>query len=178
MMPLDYGQPRRFLLQMAGESGTGKSTMARAIGRCTGAVVLDRDYFKAPLLEEGIDDAMAGGLAYAIYHSVAASVLEQGHNVILDSAAFYPSIIERGRDLAAEFDIGYYLIECHCSDASIHDARLRTREHVISQPVSLAQVLEQRARPGIVEIGEPHLLLDTSEPLEASLEKALEYLAQ
>ena len=168
--------PRRFLVQMAGESGTGKSTIARAVGRCTGAVVLDKDFIKAPLQDQGLADGEAGRYAYAVFFSIAGSLLDQGHSVILDSPAFYPSIVEHGRDLAAEFGLNYYLIECHCSDAAVHDLRLRTRDRLISQPFLLTQVIEQRARPGIVEIGEPHLLLDTAEQLEICLEKALEYL--
>jgi predicted kinase len=35
---------------MSGESGTGKSTLARAIGASTGGVVIDKDVVKARML--------------------------------------------------------------------------------------------------------------------------------
>ena len=48
---------RQFLLQMAGDSGTGKSTLALSIGRATGAVVLDKDVVQTALLEDGSTSA-------------------------------------------------------------------------------------------------------------------------
>ena len=51
---------RRFLLQMAGESGTGKSTLARAVGCETGAVVIDKDVIKSRLLEGDLGRPRAG----------------------------------------------------------------------------------------------------------------------
>ena len=86
-------------------------------------------------------------------------------------------ILQRGRDAAAEFDAEYFLIECHCSDASVHDSRLKTRDRNSFQPGALSQVIELRQRPGMVEITQPHLLIDSTQPLEVCVEKALEYLA-
>jgi predicted kinase len=166
----------KFLLQMAGESGTGKSTLARAVGRRTGAVVLDKDAILAPLMEEGLEAETAGGYAYRVLFSLARSLLESGHSVVVDSPAFYPSILQRGKDAAAEFDVDYFLIECHCTDALVHDKRLGTRDRRISQPATSIHVIEQRSLPSRVAIGEPHLLVDTAQPLDVCIEKALEYL--
>lgn len=167
-----------FLLQMAGESGTGKSTLARAIGRRTGAVVLDKDAISAPLMEEGLEAQTAGGYAYAVLFSLARSVLETGHSVVLDSPAFYPSILKRGKDAAAEYDVSYYLIECHCTDALAHESRLNTRNRRVTQPAGLIEVIEQRSLANRVALNEPHLLLDTAQPLDVCVEKALEYLGR
>jgi predicted kinase len=167
---------RRFLLQMAGESGTGKSTMARAIGRATGAVVVDKDYIKAPLLEEGLDDKLAGGLAYAVFFSIAGSILGQGFDVILDSPAYYSSVRERGVRLAIEAGATYQIIECQCGKAE-NEARLRDRQRLVSQPASRQRaVLERVAKSGITPLLEPHLVIDTSQPLDICLRLALEYL--
>jgi predicted kinase len=168
----------KFLLQMAGESGTGKSTLARAIGRRTGAVVLDKDAISAPLMEEGLDAQTAGGYAYRVLFSVVRSVLETGHSVVIDSAAFYASILERGKDAAAEYDVDYFLIECHCTDALAHETRLDSRQRRITQPASLIEVIEQRSLANRVALNEPHLLLDTAQPLDVCVEKALEYLGR
>jgi predicted kinase len=162
---------------MAGESGSGKSTLARAIGRATGAIVLDKDYIKAPLLEEGLPDAEAGGLSYSVFFSLARSLLDQGHSLILDSAAFYPSIRERGARLASEFSADYRLIECVCDDDREHEQRLVLRRGLASQPVSLAQLtLERATKTGIVALDEPRLTLDTTRTLDICLREALEYI--
>ena len=168
---------RQFLLQMAGESGSGKSTLARAIGRATGAVVLDKDYIKAPLLEEGLEDAHAGGLSFAVFFSLAGSLLAQGHSLVLDSAAFYPSIREGGALLAANCGAEYRLIECVCDDVIEHEGRLVGRNGLASQPRSLAQLtLERKAKTGIVPLSEPRLTIDTLQPLSVCLDRALAYL--
>jgi predicted kinase len=161
---------------MAGESGTGKSTLARAIGGATGAVVLDRDYFKAPLMDEGLSFEEAGGLSYAVFFSVARSLLMQERSLILDSAAFYPSIIERGERLAAEAGAVYRVIECWLPDAVEHDRRLRERQGLVSQPGSLAAAVAE-VKPGKTALSGPHLRLDTGMSLTSVLARALTYLS-
>jgi len=167
---------QRFLLQMAGEAGTGKSTLARAIGSVTGAVVLDRDYFKAPLMEEGLSFQEAGGLSYAVFFSVAKSLLMQERSLILDSAAFYPDIIERGERLAAAAGAAYRVIECWLPDAAEHDRRLQERERLVSQPVSLTAAVAE-VKPGKTALTCPHLRLDTTMSMTSVLARALTYLS-
>jgi predicted kinase len=53
----------QFLLQMAGRSGVGKTTLASAIGRATGAVVIDHDGIKARMLDVGLEWDMSGRAA-------------------------------------------------------------------------------------------------------------------
>ena len=165
----------QFLLQMAGEAGTGKSSLARAIGQANGAVVLDKDYFKAPLLEEGLSEELAAGLAYAVFFSLAGSLLRQGHSLILDSPAFYPSIPARGALLAEEVGATYRLIECRCP-AESQEQRLNQRQGLASQPASRAAKVASMLKPEITPLIEPHLTIDTSKPLDVCLEQALRYL--
>ena len=49
-----YPMGALLLVQMSGAPGAGKSTVAHAIGRRTGAVVLDHDVTKSALLEAGL----------------------------------------------------------------------------------------------------------------------------
>ena len=44
---------QQFLLQMAGMPGSGKSALARLIGRSTKAIVIDKDVLKTAALEAG-----------------------------------------------------------------------------------------------------------------------------
>ena len=64
-----------FLLQMAGAPGSGKSALARLIGRCTDAVVIDKDVLKTAALEAGADDTLAGGIAYEAFFALADHLL-------------------------------------------------------------------------------------------------------
>jgi len=166
---------RQFLLQMAGEPGTGKSTLARAIGRSTGAVVLDKDYVKAPLLDGGLSEDPAGGLAYDVFFAIAASVLDQGHSIVLDSPAFFPGVLDRGQKLARKTKTPYRIIECSC-DQRAQEARLKSRRPLSSQLASMDAVRATMQRPGIVALEAPHLSVDTTRPEFECLKLALSYL--
>jgi predicted kinase len=162
---------------MHGESGTGKSTLALAVGRATGAVVLDKDYIKGPLAAGGIEDSLAGGLAYDIFWLLAASMLEQGFDVVLDSPVFWPRIAERGRALAAAAGAGYFVVECRCDDNAEQERRLTSRSRQASQPGSRAELAVALARPGVVRaLSEPHLRVDTTRSLEECLAQVLGYI--
>ena len=167
----------RFLLQMHGESGAGKSTLALAVGRATGAVVLDKDRIKGPLIEGGLDDTLAGGLTYDTVWLLLQSFLEQGFSVVLDSPAFWPGIPERGRALAGEAEAEYHIVEVRCADAVEQERRLTSRMRFAAQPANRAALAIALARPGLVrELTEPHLTVDTTRPLGVCLDEVLRYI--
>ncbi|MCH7580762.1 MAG: ATP-binding protein, partial [Chloroflexi bacterium] len=66
---------RQFLLQMAGVPGSGKSALARLIGRGAKAVVLDKDVLKTAALEGGADEELASGVAYDTFFALAGHLL-------------------------------------------------------------------------------------------------------
>ncbi len=161
-----------FLLQMAGEPGSGKSALAKLIGRCTAAVVIDKDVLKSAALAEGADDALAGAIAYEAAFAVVDHLLAQDRSVILDSPSYYESIPNKGAAIAEGRGAGYYFIECFCPDRVELERRLRERARLLSQP-------------GIEEIGAermtftppgPYLRVDTSKAIEECLGLALDHL--
>jgi predicted kinase len=166
-----------FVVQMHGESGAGKSTPALAVGRATGAVVLDKDCIKGPLVEGGIADPQAGGLAYDIFYLLAESILSQRLSVVLDSPVFWPGIAERGRALASGAGGFYFIVECRCDDVRLQEQRLTTRTRLASQPGSRAELVVALGRPGVMrELSEPHLTLDTTQAIDVCLAQTLGYI--
>src|SRR5688572_17004623 len=166
-----------FLLQMAGESGAGKSTLALAVGQATGAVVLDKDLIYGPLIEEGVLQMGMGGPSYAVLFKLAESVLAQGFSVVVDSGAFWTPIIERGQAVATRARVRYDIVECRCIDAEEQERRLITRTGEVSQPRSRAELHTSLSRPGVLlSVAEPHLNVDTTQPLEKCVRQVLEYL--
>jgi predicted kinase len=165
---------KRFLLQMHGTSGAGKTTLAFAIGRETGAVVIDKDIVKAGMLDKGVGEELAGPAAYYIFFDLARSFLAQGFSVVLDSPASFTYIRERGAALSETAGARYCIIQCHLGDIEELQRRLDGRSARASQPTRA--YIGPDHRPGTSPLNEPHLCLDTSRPVEETLPLALEYL--
>ena len=168
-----------FLLQMAGESAAGKSTLALAVGEATGAVVLDKDLIYGPLIEEGVLQMGMGGPSYAVLFKLAESFLAQGFSVVVDSGAFWNTIVERGQTVAARAGVRYHIVECRCFDAEEQERRLTTRTGEVSQPRSRAELHTSLSRPGVIlTVAEPHLDVDTTQPLDVCVHQVLEYIGR
>lgn len=161
-----------FLLQMAGVPGSGKSALARVIGRTTGAVVIDKDILKTAALNAGVEESLAGAAAYEAFFSLAAHLLGQGLSVVLDSPSFLETIPENGAAIASERLVPYSFIECVCADRMELARRLRERTRLLSNPgeEALDDKRETVAPPG------PYLRIDTTQPIERCLELALDYV--
>jgi predicted kinase len=159
---------------MAGMPGSGKSALARLIGKRTGAVVLDKDVLKTAALDSGVEEPQAGPAAYEAFFALADHLLGQGLSVVLDSPSFWESIPEKGAAIAAGRMVPYYFIECICPDEAELARRLRERPRLRSNPgeETLDAAWETFAPPG------PYLRIDTTQPIERCLELALEYVGR
>jgi predicted kinase len=157
---------------MAGVPGSGKSALARVIGRRTGAVVIDKDVLKTAALDAGVEEEQAGPAAYEAFFALADHLLGQGLSVVLDSPSFYDTIPAKGAATAAERQVPYYFIECICPDEAELARRLRERPRLKSNPGEEVLELGHRtvAPPG------PYLRVDSTQPIERCLELALDYL--
>ena len=161
-----------FLLQMAGMPGSGKSSLARVIGKRTSAVVLDKDVLKTAVLAVEANDQRAGMTAYETFFALAGHLLGQGWSVVLDSPSFWESIPTKGTAIAAERHVPYYFIECICPDRDELARRLRERPRLASNPGEEALDIDNVT---FTPAG-GHLRIDTTQPIERCLELALEYL--
>jgi predicted kinase len=117
---------------VAGPQGTGKTTLAAALGRALALPVLSRD----PLMEAYLDRyprwarrwlrGAAGRAGLRCQTALLARHLQAGQSVILECVA--PSRATRAWRRMTQAAGGRYLaVECVCSDAAIHQARLRAR---------------------------------------------------
>ena len=176
-------------VQMSGQPGSGKTTVATAFARRIGAVIIDHDVTKTALLNAGVAIELAGKASYDVLGAVARHLLQQGHSVVHDSPCAYENLLKRGQELAAEARAAYRYIECVVDDLEVLDRRLRTRPRLRSQRRGLgipgpdvlekARSLEEILRTGLTPMKRPadgYLLLDATRPLEALVEEAIVYI--
>jgi predicted kinase len=124
-------------ISVSGVQGTGKTTLARALGRVTGAVVLSR----APLMDvalaagvpvdppQGAGLKGVGDLAYDLQTALLREQLDMGHSVVLDCGA--DCLIREGwRKVADDAGAQFWLVDTVCSDVELHRQRFQARGSV------------------------------------------------
>lgn len=162
---------------MAGWMGTGKSTIASAVGSATGAVVLDHDTTKTAIMSAAVSHPPAGAASYEVLFALAGDLLGRGHSVIIDSPAAYASVPQRGLALAEAASVPYYFAECDCPEEVAH-RRVDERTRRPSQVRGPSHAAAVRADPR----REPHqpargvLRLDTTVDLASCTQHVLSYL--
>ena len=157
------------LLQMHGHPGSGKSTVARALGKTLPAIVIDKDVRASALIGHPVPFGEAGAPSYQVMYAQGARFLADGHSVIFDSPCFWPMIEETTRRIAAEAGADWLMLETRCSD-ELRDERLATRERLASNP--LERDLGPM-RPGLYHPDCERITIDTARPLGDCLAAAL-----
>jgi predicted kinase len=172
-------QETPLLIAFKGHPGSGKSAVARALGRRLGIPVIDKDDIK-DVLGGVCEDA--GGLAYTAMFSVARRQLLQGLSVICDSPLSEPAGYTAACCVAHDTVSRLLVVECYCSSAEEwrrrieRRAALRLPAHHITDWDALEVHMRRRRDISDYSIDEPHLVIDTLAPLEQVLDKILVWL--
>jgi predicted kinase len=166
------------LIVLAGLPGAGKSTFAKALGRSLRAPVLSVDPIEAALFRAGIERGPSTGLAaYLVAATIAERQIELGLTTLIDASNYVEAARQTWRDLAAQQCVPLRWIEIACSDETAHRQRVEARKVDIRgfYAVTWADVLRRQMET------EPwtddRLILDTAAPIDASVARALAYLA-
>lgn len=123
----------KLLIQMSGAPGSGKSTIATILRQQIGGVVINHDVIRSSLLESSVPFDQAAKQAYKLQWALAGDVMNQDHNIIIDSTCNYQQILDQGARLAEQFGYTYWYVECKVEDIYLLDQRLRTRVSMASQ---------------------------------------------
>lgn len=162
------------VVQMHGEPGSGKSTVARELGSRLGAVVLDKDVIKAALLRTGIAEMEAAAGAYEVFFAQGRALVTAGQSIVLDNPVYWASVEQRWLEIADAAESPRILIECVCPDDAELTRRLVTRAALESQP---RERLNPERFPGIAETQfEPRLTVDTTRPLDEIVREAVVFI--
>jgi len=165
------------LVVLSGPPGAGKSAVADALGRRLGAPVLSVDPIEAALLRSGIPASFETGVAaYEVAASLAERQLRLGLTVIVDAVNSLEVARDMWRHAAVRASAPMRVIEVVCSDVETHRARLagRTRDiHGFPEP-TWDEVSNRRDE--WEEWNQERLVLDSVEPLDLNLDRALIHL--
>lgn len=162
------------VIQMHGEPGSGKSTVARELGARLNLVVIDKDVIKAALLRAGIAEQQAGPGAYEVFFAQAHAFVADGHSIVLDNPVYWESVERRWLEIAEAAGSPAILIECICPDREEIVRRLALRDALESQP---RDPLDLRKHPGSSPTQfAPRLTLDTARVLDEIVDEAVAYI--
>jgi predicted kinase len=173
----DRGADAR-LIVFSGLPGTGKSTLAEAVGRQLRVPVFAVDWLLGSLTPFGgyhLDDLF--GIGAELLTTLAFRQLELGQSAILDFPAEDLATRTRWRSLADAAGAVLRIVVCTCSDRELHRARLERRERGIPgwhESGNWANVKRRRAEfpPWTGEV----LTIDAVQPLEQNLAAVLQYV--
>ncbi|MBN2119289.1 MAG: ATP-binding protein [Anaerolineales bacterium] len=167
------------LIIFSGLPGTGKSMLAGAMGRDLGIPVFAKDWLEAALLRSGLkpvsEDKSLGFAGYELLTVLAERQLRLGQSVILDSVAGTQTIRSTWRQLSEQYGADWRVIECICSDESLHHSRLQGRERNIRGWHELEWSEVERVKQYYIPWEEEHLVLDMLYPFDENLFKAKKY---
>lgn len=180
----------RLLVQMSGAPGSGKTTMAAAIVAHCGAVAVDHDVIKSAILAAGCPFEQAGHASYNVMLSLAEELVNQGHQVVLDSPCYYNELLAAGQRLASRHGLRYRYVECVTEDVKELDRRLRGRTALRSQRPSVATppvdlpadtgvtgtVLFEEWIANMKRPADGYLRLDTTRPVEECIRRLHAFL--
>lgn len=167
------------LIVFSGLPGTGKSAIAEAVGRKLGIPVFAKDWLEGSLLNSNVISGDKkndlGWVGYNLLTTLAERQLILGQSVILDSVASTESIRREWKGLSSRYNSDWRVIECICSDITLHQERLKGRQRGIPGWHELEWSDVERVRSYYALWDEDRLVLDVICPFDENLSAALDY---
>lgn len=167
------------MIVFSGLPGTGKSTLAEALGRQFAIPVFAKDWLEATLVRcELVPSNPArplGSAGYQLLTTLAERQLQLGQSVILDSVASTRSIREIWKRRAEQYRAAWRVIECICSDESLHRKQLAGRQRGIPGWHELRWADVENVKGYYSPWAEDRLILDMVNPFDRNLDEALVY---
>jgi predicted kinase len=169
-----------YLLSFGGLPGTGKSTLAEAVGRALHTPVFALDWLLGACMLAALrfpSRESVAELGNELLTSLAQGQLRLGQSAILDSVTG-PQMQRRWQALAESYGVRYCGVETICSDLAAHRARVEARQRNIPGWHEVPWDHVERLRATYRPWGGANLTLDAMRPLSENLGAILSYLRQ
>lgn len=163
------------LIVVSGLPGSGKSTLADGIGRARRVPVLSVDPIESAILRAGVPRSFETGLAaYLVVEACADAFLGAGLDAVVDAVSSVEVARDAWRRLAATHGTPLRVVVC-ALDPDAAEGRLAGRSRDLALPEPSREDLAARAAEW-APWPDPHLVLDSLQPPEANLARALAWL--
>ncbi len=167
------------LIVFSGLPGTGKSMLAEMLGRDFAIPVFAKDWLEATLVRSGLNPVIESkppkSVGYDLLTVLAERQLMLGQSVILDSVAGSQTIRDSWQKLSEQYEANWRVIECICSDETLHRSRLTDRKRHIPGWHELEWSEVERVKQYYVPWEGERLVLDMIDPFEQNLFNARKY---
>jgi predicted kinase len=167
------------LVVVAGLPGTGKSTLADAIGRHFRAPVFSVDPIEAAIWRSGIARSFETGLAaYEVAATLAEHEMHLGISVVVDAVSSVEIARAMWRSAARRAGAEIRIIEVVCTDERLHRKRLEARQRDIAGFYEPTWASVQERRDEYEPWSDDRLILDTIAALDDNLATAFAYVEE
>lgn len=166
------------LIILSGLPGTGKSAIADGLAEARRVPVFSVDPIESAIIRSGIPASFATGLAaYLVAEALADRQLAAGRDALVDAVNSVEEARDTWRVLATKHGVKLTIIECSIADRAVLLARLAGRDRGLAIGEPRVDDIERRAAEWTAW-PEPHLTLDGTDPLDANITRALQYVEQ
>lgn len=149
------------LVVLSGLPGVGKTTIARALARETGAVHLRIDTIEAALGQRGVCFSGArGDIAYVVAYELARDGLRLGQSAIVDAVHGWPGAETLWSGALAGTSARLVRVDVTCSELAVHRRRVEARRS--NEPGAGLPSWSAVVARAFVPIANPDLTLDTA----------------
>jgi len=183
-----YTRSRPMLFITTGLVGTGKTTLAQALAKRLGLIVISSDVTRKQLasipitehrfeeFDTGIYSLEFSRKTYAQMFSQAKNILSEGRSVIIDASFTKAEERLKAKRLAEEMGADFFIIECTLDEESIKQRLARRLEQeTTSDGRWEIYAPQKRAFAPVVEASpRKHVIIDTSKPVGESVRQILD----
>jgi aminoglycoside phosphotransferase family enzyme/predicted kinase len=184
-----YARPwlRPLVLVVGGLAGTGKTTLAMAVGEALGAEVLRTDVLRQELFGAGPHPAQADGSIYSsqarerVYELMfrrAAALNTDRISVVLDGTFSKAEALLGAQRVTSDPSSAFLAIECVCRPEIAHgriSGRLAAGTDASDARPEIHDLQRMRWQPWPVDI--PQICIDTEQPLDKQVTQVIAALA-